>query len=66
MVEELTDDELQLTIKSLGITYDATSTKIRRLKGHHRVEALSEAETCSAALTKFRNEQAARWRANAS
>ena len=63
---ELTDDQLKLVIKSLSITYDATSKKLERLHGHHYDEALSEVEACDEVLTLAKAEQSQRWRAAAS
>jgi hypothetical protein len=58
---ELTNDELRTTIKSLSITYDALGTKIGRLTGRHRQEAVAEVETVQSALAKFTAEQTLRW-----
>lgn len=65
-MEDLDDEELKLNIKSLSITYDATSKKLDRLSGRHREEALHEVEVCNRALSKMRDEQSRRWRAKAS
>ena len=60
-MESLTDDQLKLVIKSLSITYDATSKKLERLTGRHYDEALAEVEVCDQVLTIAKIEQAARW-----
>jgi hypothetical protein len=62
----LTDDQLKVVIKSLSITYDATSKKMERLHGHHYDEALGEVELCDAVLAMAKAEQAQRWRSAAS
>lgn len=59
------DDELQLIIKSVGITYDVTARKLVRLSGRRYDEAVAETETCNHVLAKAREEQAKRWRATA-
>jgi hypothetical protein len=62
-MDELTDRELKLVIKSLSITYDSLSNKMIRLRGRHLDDAVADAETCDAVLTKFKTEQAQRWHA---
>lgn len=62
---DLNDDELKLNIKSLSITYDATSKKLERLTGRHHEEALAEAQLCDRVLAKAKAEQSRRWRASA-
>ena len=60
---ELDDAELKLNIKSLSITYDATSKKLERLRGRHYDDAVEEAEVCNRLLSKMRDEQSRRWKA---
>lgn len=60
---DLDDAELKLVIKSLSITYDATSKKLERLRGRHYDEAVDEAEVCNRVLSKARDEQSKRWKA---
>ena len=62
----LTDEQLKLVIKSLSITYDATSKKLERLSGHHYAEALAEVELCDEVLDLAKDEQSERWRNHAS
>jgi len=61
MISDLTDDELKLVIKSLSLTYDATSKRVDRLSGRHRAEALAEVMICDNALTKAKAEMNQRW-----
>ena len=63
---ELSDRELKLVIKSLSITYDSLSNKMNRLRGRHLDDAVAEAELCDSVLTKYKTEQAHRWRDAAS
>jgi hypothetical protein len=58
---ELSNDELRATIKSLSITYDALGTKIGRLTGRHKQEAVAETIVVQSALNKFTAEQTHRW-----
>ena len=58
---DLDDEELKLVIKSLSITYDATSKKLDRLKGRHYDEAVAEAGVCDRVLNRAKAEQAKRW-----
>lgn len=62
---DLDDEELKLVIKSLSITYDATSKRIERLTGRHHDEALAEVDVCNRVLNKARIEQSKRWRSTA-
>lgn len=65
-MDELTDRELKLAIKSLSITYDSLSNKMTRLRGRHLDDAVAEAALCDSLLAKYKAEQASRWRAAAS
>ena len=56
------DPELAFVIKSLSISYDATSRRIDRLTGRHRSEALDEIDVCNTAMNKAKAEQARRRR----
>jgi len=60
-IHSLDDDELKLVIKSLSITYDATSKKLERLTGRHYDEALAEVGICDRVLAKAKAEQSQRW-----
>lgn len=61
-MRDLDDEELKLVIKSLSITYDATSKKLERLRGRYYDEAVTEAGVCDRVLTKAKTEQSRRWR----
>ncbi|HEX5015972.1 MAG TPA: hypothetical protein VFX15_00125 [Actinomycetes bacterium] len=65
-MDDLTDRELKLVIKSLSITYDSLSNKMSRLKGRHLIDAVAEAELCDELLAKYKAEQASRWHTAAS
>lgn len=65
-MDDLTDRELKLVIKSLSITYDSLSNKMHRLRGKHLDDAVAEAELCDSVLTRFKAEQASRWHSAAS
>ena len=55
------DTELKLVIKSLSLTYDATSKRLDRLTGKLHSDALEEALVCDNALTKAKAEMQRRW-----
>ena len=50
------DDELKFVVKSLSISYDATSKRLDRLDGRHYDDALEDLELCEQALTKSKAE----------
>ena len=63
-VLDFEDDELKIIIKSLSLTYDASSKRLDRLDGRHYADTLAEVEACDRALTKVKAEMVARWHNN--